>query len=111
MGNDKEILVKAVEKYASSVAGKFFGFKGFGTDMLIKIAVNNIVDKYGNVIDIFIDKNGCIPSEEDLFSAFKNVLNDRGGITVGNIKFTEEDIATIQKLYKEIKTKQINGGL
>ncbi|MEG1008388.1 MAG: hypothetical protein RSE41_03080 [Clostridia bacterium] len=106
MLTDKTILIKSIEKYANSIASKFLGFSGIGSEMIINIAVNNLVNKYGNVIDIFIDKDGNIPNVNDLFDAFRNVLDDKGGITIGNIKFTKDDISTIEKIFKDLKSKQ-----
>lgn len=106
MLTDKEILIKSVEKYASTIASKFFKISGIGSDMLIKIAVKNVVDKYGNVLELFIDKEGNIPSANDLFEAFKNIIEDRDGIAIGNIKFTKDDVSTLENIFNDIKAKQ-----
>lgn len=58
--SDKEILVKTFEQYAKNLASTMFGLNSLPTQAVVNYVVKNAVDKYGPIIDLFIDKNGNI---------------------------------------------------
>jgi hypothetical protein len=100
---DKEILIQSVEKYAADTVGKLFGITSLPAQALIKYAVRNAADKYGQVIDLFQDKNGVI-NIDLLTNALKAEIKNRGGFTFMNVKFTEGDVEELSSIINKLKS-------
>ena len=100
---DKEILIQSVEKYAADTVGKLFGITSLPAQALIKYAVRNAADKYGQVIDLFQDKNGVI-NIDLLTNALKAEIKNRGGFTFMNVKFTEGDVEALSSIINKLKS-------
>jgi hypothetical protein len=103
MISDKEILVQSIEKYATDTVGKLFGFTSLPAQTLVRYAVRNAADKYGQVIDLFQDKNGSINTDV-LLNALKAELKNRGGFTFMNVKFTENDVDELSSIISRLKS-------
>lgn len=101
--SDKEILIQSVEKYASDTVGKLFGITSLPAQALIKYAVRNAADKYGQIIDLFQDKNGVINTDL-LMNAFKSEIKTRGGFTFMNVKFTDNDVDELSSIINKLKS-------
>ena len=56
MVSDKELLVQAIEKYVTGTASSLFGISSMPAQALIRYAVRNAAEKYGKVLDLFVDK-------------------------------------------------------
>lgn len=100
--SDKEILIQAIEKYATDLISKLFGISSLPSQTLIKYAIRNATDKYGSVLDLFVDKNGKINSDL-MMSALKAELKNRGGYTFMNIRFTENDVDELATIISKFR--------
>ena len=104
MVSDKEILIQVVEKYAKGIASSFFGFTTLPAQTVITYVIRNWVDKHEGMIDLFIDKEGNINTPL-IADALKAELKSRGGVAVGNIRFTDADIDELLSAYNQAKRK------
>lgn len=106
MMSDKEILVMSVSKYAKNLASDLFHINSLASQALISYVIKNMEDKYGQYVDLFIDKNGNI-NIELLGNAFKEELKNREGIIVNIfgkvIMFNEKDVDDLINIFKEFK--------
>lgn len=102
MMSDKEILISTVEQYAKSTASKLFGLNSMPMQSVVNYVVRNMVDKYEPILDLFVDKNGNI-NMDMLAEAGKAELKQRGGLTIGRIKFTEKDVEELVSIFKSKK--------
>lgn len=100
--SDKEILVRTFEQYAKNLASTMFGLDSLPTQAVVNYVVKNAVDKYGPIIDLFIDKNGNI-NVDMLGDAAREEIKRMGGFTVGRIKFTDKDIDELVNTFKANK--------
>lgn len=100
--SDKEILIQAFEKYTTDLISKLFGISSLPSQTLIKYAIRNAADKYGSVLDLFVDKTGKINSDL-MMSALKAELKNRGGYTFMNIKFTESDVDELSSIIDKFR--------
>ena len=100
--SDKEILVKTFEQYAKYLASTMFGLNSLPTQAVVNYVVKNAVDKYGPIIDLFIDKNGNI-NVDMLGEAAREEIKRMGGFTVGRIKFTDKDVDELVNTFKANK--------
>lgn len=100
---DKEILIQSIEKYATDTVGKLFNITSLPAQTLIRYAVRNAADKYGQIIDLFQDKNGSI-NTDILLNALKAELKNRGGFTFMNVKFTESDVDELGSIISRLKS-------
>lgn len=101
--SDKEILIQAFEKYVTDMISKLFGISSLPSQTLIKYAIRNAVDKYGSILDLFIDKTGKINSDL-MISALKAELKNRGGYTFMNIRFTESDVDELSAIIDRFRS-------
>lgn len=99
---DKELLIQALERYATDTVGKLFGITSLPSQTLIRYAVRNAADKYGMVLDLFQDKNGKI-NMDILINALKSELKNRGGFSFMNVKFTESDVDELNSIINRLK--------
>ena len=97
--SDKELLIKAFEQYAKNLASSMFGLNSIPTQAVISYLIKNMIDKYEIYIDLFVDKNGNI-NVDMLAEAAKEEIKRRGGVKIGNIKFTDKDIDELLNTYK-----------
>ena len=102
--NDKEILIESFEQYAKNLASNMFGLSSLPMQAVIDYVVKNAVDKYGPIIDLFVDKNGNI-NIDMLAEAAKEEIDKRGGFAIGKIKFTGSDIEELVTTYKNNKNE------
>lgn len=104
--SDKEILIMSISKYAKNLASDLFHINSLASQALISYVIKNMEDKYGQYIDLFIDKNGNI-NIELLGNAFKEELKNREGIIVNIfgkvIMFNEKDVDDLINIFKEFK--------
>lgn len=103
MVSNKEILCQALESYACNTVEKLFGLSSLPTQTLVKYGIRNMMDKYGDILDFFTDKEGNI-NVPLLMEAGMSELKARGGFTVWNIKFTDKDLSEILDIWKELST-------
>ena len=87
MVSDKELLVQAIEKYVTGTASSLFGISSMPAQALIRYAVRNAAEKYGKVLDLFVDKDGKINTDL-MFDAVHAELKARNGFTFMNIRFS-----------------------
>lgn len=103
--SDKEVLINAVCNYVGATSSKLFGIKfGQAGSAIIKMGINNILGKkkYSMITDFFFDENDNIPSIDDFFEAFKEIVNQKP-LVIANIKFSGDDIEEIRKIFIENK--------
>lgn len=104
--SDKEILIMSISKYAKNLASDLFHINSLASQALISYVIKNMEDKYGQYVDLFIDKNGNI-NIELLGNAFKEELKNREGIIVNIfgkvIMFNEKDVDDLINIFKEFK--------
>ena len=104
--SDKEILIMSISKYAKNLASDLFHINSLASQALISYVIKNMEDKYGQYIDLFIDKNGNI-NIELLGNAFKEEFKNREGIIVNIfgkvIMFNEKDVDDLINIFKEFK--------
>lgn len=104
--SDKEILIMSISKYAKNLASDLFHINSLASQALISYVIKNMEDKYGQYLDLFIDKNGNI-NIELLGNAFKEELKNREGIIVNIfgkvIMFNEKDVDDLINIFKEFK--------
>lgn len=101
MVSTRELLIQAVETYATNTVDKLFGISSLPAQALIKYGVRNTVDKYGAVLDLFTNKEGSL-NVPMIFDALLGELKSRGGFSIMNIKFNEHDVQEISDIYKEL---------
>lgn len=101
--SDKEILVQSVEKFVTDTVGKLFGISSLPAQALMKYAVRNAADKYGQVIDLFQDKEGKI-NIDLMLSALRSEIKNRGGFTFMNIRFTDQDVEELSSIVNKLKS-------
>lgn len=108
--SDKEILVMSVSRYVKSLASNLFHINSLASQAVINYVINNLEDKYGSYIDLFVDKNGNI-NIDLLGNAFKDELKSRAenGFVVNifgkSVVFNEKDIEELVGIFKEYKKK------
>jgi hypothetical protein len=102
MVSDKELLVQAIEKYVTGTASSLFGISSMPAQALIRYAVRNAAEKYGKVLDLFVDKDGKINTDL-MFDAVHAELKARNGFTFMNIRFSEDDIQEIKNILTQLR--------
>lgn len=107
MVSDKEILIQALESFASNTVSSLFGMDTIATRTLIRYAVRSMADKYDFLFDIFTDKNGNINTKL-LLDAARSEIKARDGLKIGNIKFTEKDVDEINNIIKKLSENNEN---
>lgn len=100
---DKDILIQSIEKYTTDTVGRLFGITSLPAQTLIRYAVKNAANKYGAVIDLFVDKEGKIDTNL-LMNALKSEIKSRGGFTFMNIKFNESDVDELSSIIARLKS-------
>lgn len=101
-------MSEAEDKFGSkgkTNAALTLGIIGTGlaaTQAVVNYVVKNAVDKYGPIIDLFIDKNGNI-NVDMLGEAAREEIKRMGGFTVGRIKFTDKDVDELVNTFKANK--------
>lgn len=103
---DKELLISAVEGHISDIGSKFFNL-GIAGQLATKVVVRNLTEKYGDIIDLFITKEGRLVGDDEIFNAACELLDSRPekGFILWKIKITSDDVRTIQKTFKEGRLK------
>lgn len=97
---DKEALIKSAEVFATDIAENMLGLPRVATATIIKSLVKNNIEKYEQIIDLFINKDGKIIDVDDLFASFKEILDEKP-ITIWKLKFTGKDIDELRKIFEE----------
>lgn len=97
--SDKEILIQSFEEYAKGIASSMFGLNSVPMQAVVSYVIKNAVDKYGPILDLFVDKDGNI-NINMLGDAAKEEIKRKGGITVGRIKFTDKDVDELVNTFK-----------
>jgi hypothetical protein len=100
--SDKEILIHSFEQYAKGIASNLFGFNSMPAQAVINYVIKNAVDKYEPFIDLFVDKTGNI-NIDVLAEAARAEIKQRGGVTIGRIKFTDKDVDELVSTFKSHK--------
>lgn len=106
--SDKEILIMSVSKYAKSLASDLFHINSLASQAVINYVIKNMEDKYGQWIDLFIDKNNNI-NMELLGNAVKEELKNRSenGLVVNifgkAVMFNDKDIDELINIFKDFK--------
>lgn len=105
--SDKEILVQAVNKYAKTLASQLLGINSIAGQTAITYVINNLENKYGGYLDIFVNKQGNIDIKV-LGEAFKEELKARNGYVMSvfgkHIKFDHKDIEELVSIYHQMKS-------
>lgn len=104
MLSDKEILIQSLEKFVTKTVDSLFGISSLPAQTLLRFGVRNLIDKYGNLLDIFTTKEGTI-NLPLVIDAIKSEVRARGGLQLWNIKITDRDFEEILSLYNELKEK------
>lgn len=104
MQNDKEVLTQCVENYAKTIAKQFFGLNTMPTQSLITYVVRNLMNKYGFLIDLFVDKDGKI-NIDLLGDALRSELKERGGLCIGKVKFSERDVDDLIRSFNQMRAR------
>lgn len=99
---DKEILIQAAEKFVTDTASKLFGISSLPAQALMKYAVRNSADKYGFILDMFVDKSGKINTDL-LIGALKAELKARNGFEVMNVRFTCDDVDEFNNIIMKMR--------
>lgn len=106
MMSDKEILVQAVNKQIKTLASQLFGINSLAGQTAISYVVNNLNDKYGSYLDLFVNKQGNIDINV-LGEAFKEELKSRNGYVMSifgrNIKFDHRDVDDLIQTFNTMK--------
>lgn len=108
--SDKEILVMSVSRYVKSLASDLFHINSLASQAVINYVINNLEDKYGSYIDLFVDKDGNI-NIDLLGNAFKEELKNRDekGVVVNlfgkALVFNSKDVEELVSIFKEYKKK------
>lgn len=100
--SDKEILIQAAEKFVTDTASKLLGISSLPAQALMKYAVRNAADKYGAVIDLFVDKD-CKINTDLLIGALKAEIKARNGFKFMNIKFTCDDVDEFSNIISRMR--------
>lgn len=106
--SDKEILIQSVDSYVKGLASNLFHLNGIATGAVINYVLKNIEDKYGYLIDFFVDKQGNI-NVELLGNSIKEELKNqtKNGLVVNilgkPVKFDSSDVDEILNKFKELK--------
>lgn len=101
--SDKEVLIQSIEKYVTDTASKLFGISSLPAQALMKYAVRNSVDKYGFVIDMFVDKSGKINTDL-LIGALKAEIKARNGYEIMGVRFTCDDVDEFCNILMRMKS-------
>lgn len=103
---DKEILIQTIHKYVQDLASKLFNLNSIAAKSVITYVLQNVEEKYGKYIDIFVDKEDNI-NMTLLGNAFKEELKSRNGLVMSvfnkKIKFTEKDVDELINIYNKFK--------
>lgn len=108
MMSDKEILILSISKYAKGLASDLFHINSLASQAVINYVIKNMEDKYGQWIDLFIDKNDNI-NIDLLGNAFKEELKNRSesGLVVNifgrAVVFNDKDVDELINIFKEFK--------
>lgn len=106
--SDKEILIMSVSKYAKSLASDLFHINSLASQAVINYVIGNLEDKYGQWIDLFVDKNDNI-NIDLLGNAFKEELKSRSenGLVVNifgrAVVFNDKDVDELIGIFKGYK--------
>lgn len=104
--NDKEILKQVISKYAKNLGKNLFHINSLAGQAAINYVVNNVYEKYSNVIDMFVDKDGNI-NIDILGNALKEEIKDRDELKFnifGNyLVFSESDVSDLINMFKQYK--------
>lgn len=106
--SDKEVVFLAINKYVKDLASGLFHFNSIASQALITYVVKNVEDKYGQYLDIFVDKNGNIDINL-LGNAVKSEMKERfkdgyvANILGKSIKFNEGDVDQLVDLFNKFK--------
>lgn len=108
--SDKEILILAINKYAKQLAAELFHMNSLASQAVIGYVLKNIEDKYGQWIDVFVDKdnniNVCL-----LGDAIKEEIKARSedGLVVNlfgrAIIFNDKDVDELIDIFNTYKKK------
>lgn len=104
---DKELLINAVETHVLGIGTKFFNM-GIAGELAARVVIRNLVDKYGDYVDLFITKDGSLVGDDALFNAACEMLDNmpQKGYVIWKVKLTSDDVRTIQDAFKHSKAKQ-----
>lgn len=104
---DKELLISALETHVLDIGSKFFNL-GVAGQIATRVVIRNLADKYSDVIELFITKDGNLVGEDAIFDAACEMLDARPekGFVVWKVKITSDDVRTIQDEFTKSKKTQ-----
>lgn len=104
---DKDILISTLESHVLDIGSQFFNL-GVAGQLATRVVIRNLADKYSDIIDLFITKDGDLVGEDAIFNAAVEMLDARPekGFVIWKVKITSDDVKAIQEAFKKSKLRQ-----